>query len=98
MSQRPTAYDTGGVLPAFPWVTYSPEWVAYGVRWTDETGTVQVHHTFTATIAPTLAAMLRSIQTDLGALPDAAVVTRQMRGVVPIGEWVAAGPSTGPTT
>ena len=97
MSQRSSAYDTGGVLPAFPWVSHSPDWVAYGVRWTDESGAVSVHHTETPSIAPTLAAMLRSTQVDRGAIPDAHVVTRQMRGVRPIGEWVAA-PSTGPTT
>ncbi|WP_410877393.1 hypothetical protein [Nocardia sp. A7] len=97
MTEPAPTYDAGGVLPRGAWVPYRSDWVAHGVRWTDETGAVRVHQTHTAAIAPPLASMLRAIQADRGAVPDAGVITRQMSGDQPIGEWVAAGPSTGPT-
>lgn len=81
--------------PASPWIPFRADWIAHGVRWTDDTGAVRVHATQDAETAPRLASMLRVIQAERGAVADAGVVTRQMSGDQPIGEWVAA-PQTGP--
>ncbi|WP_280298260.1 hypothetical protein [Nocardia neocaledoniensis] len=81
--------------PGAPWIPYRADWVAHGVRWTDDTGAIRVHATQDTATAPRLASMLRVIQAERGAVADAGVVIRQMSGDQPIGEWVAA-PWTGP--
>lgn len=66
------------------------EWTAYGVRWTNELGEIAIHQCRQPWIARPLMRMLRRIQAERGATPDAGVVTRRMWGYEPIGAWTAA--------
>lgn len=65
-------------------------WTAYGVRWTNELGEVSIHQCRQAWVAKPLMRMLRRIQAERGATPDAGLITRRMWGHEPLGPWTAA--------